>query len=815
MGSQPQADPPHSEGTSDPRSQTVTTINDVTVSNALNNNGTPHISSSEAEAVARIRDTLHGSSPTAERAGNSTRVPDSDYESEVEPPPDEELNKYDSNMFCHIELMDENIWDTAEADMYKGEALTSEEGESFHRLIRRFNPPILHEHMDIYRHWLLTSSPNASEWSEDMIPIGRGEFLDQGLVFPKPTGHNWRCMLEQYELDSAGGGDPTPAIRRAAHTTLKWLRSHKNKPIMARKTKRTKAIEAGMKACPKTLDLAWRGDDALQWVKAADLEMDTLTEMGVFDHGYTKQQLIQEGICDFITKKPINLSVCLDHKYTDGVLSRYKVRMAVAGHKYNLKKGIHYDEVFAAAPNQNTVRLLAAMTVAMGLKRKSWDIKLAYCWADLPKSQLLALEYPKGYERYEENGLGPPKPLYIVLRKNCYGVPNAGRIWAQHRDKWMLEHFNSNGWKCHKCTYDPTLFYITRNQYTIDPKDVTKTRRPAKEEAWVSIHTDDCDGYGTSDSILNDIFAATNRQWQAKDVDPNFMLGIKRRSKQTSGGNEYEMTMTAYVTGMVEAFKDHIPDVNPATPFPDNKYLWRSKNPDPGEIQEVLDLGYQRAIGMLLWAQRGVYPECSYGLNQLCRLMSAPTREAWRAAMHMMAYMRINKDKGIKFTSAGNEEPIIFSDAAFNPDPADGLSQYGYCAMWMGGPIACSSKKLAHVGLSSFHNEYMAIRHAAAEAMWIRQLLSEIGCACFITKPTVIFGDNDAANNLTDEDFISTGNKYIYTPYHWVKELVKGKFVKVYRKDTKNNISDLFTKPCVREVCATLVDRLKGYAGWS
>jgi hypothetical protein len=109
----------------------------------------------------------------------------------------------------------------------------------------------------------------------------------------------------------------------------------------------------------------------------------------------------------------------------------------------------------------------------------------------------------------------------------------------------------------------------------------------------------------------------------------------------------------------------------------------------------------------------------------------------------------------------------------------------------------------------------MAIRHAAAEAMWIRQLLSEIGCACFITKPTVIFGDNDAANNLTDEDFISTGNKYIYTPYHWVKELVKGKFVKVYRKDTKNNISDLFTKPCVREVCATLVDRLKGYAGWS
>ena len=123
---------------------------------------------------------------------------------------------------------------------------------------------------------------------------------------------------------------------------------------------------------------------------------------------------------------------------TDGVLTRYKVRMAVAGHKYNLKKGIHYNEVFAAAPNQNTARVMCALTAAMGLYRKSWDIKLAYCWADLPKDQLIALQYPQGYERYDDNG----EPLYIVLRKNCYGIPNAGRIWSQHRDQWINEYFN-------------------------------------------------------------------------------------------------------------------------------------------------------------------------------------------------------------------------------------------------------------------------------------------------------------------------------------------------------------------------------------
>ena len=139
---------------------------------------------------------------------------------------------------------------------------------------------------------------------------------------------------------------------------------------------------------------------------------------------------------------------------------------------------------------------------------------------------------------------------------------------------------------------------------------------------------------------------------------------------------------------MCEAFKDYIPNTHPEAPVPPGKYLWRNPKPDPAESKEVLDLGYQRAVGMILWAQRGVYPECAYGMNQLCRFMASPTREAWKAAMYMMAYMRDHKDKGIKFTSDGNIEPIVFGDAAFNPDQDDGLSQYGYCLMWMGGPIA-------------------------------------------------------------------------------------------------------------------------------
>ena len=56
-------------------------------------------------------------------------------------------------------------------------------------------------------------------------------------------------------------------------------------------------------------------------------------------------------------------------------------------------------------------------------------------------------------------------------------------------------------------------------------------------------------------------------------------------------------------------------------------------------------------------------------------------------------------------------QPAVFSDASNKPDPFDGLSRYGFSVTMSGGPISFGSKKLPHVGLSAFHNEYMALRY--------------------------------------------------------------------------------------------------------
>ena len=173
-------------------------------------------------------------------------------------------------------------------------------------------------------------------------------------------------------------------------------------------------------------------------------------------------------------------------------------------------------------------------------------------------------------------------------------------------------------------------------------------------------------------------------------------------------------TMKTYVESMRKAFDKHIVFDKPSTPFPQKLELYKE---DSGEEEQkiILEQGYRTAIGMMLWAARGVYPECMAGLSQLTRVhvLAYPSIEAWKAAMHMIQWMYIHRERGITFSQQGNDEAITFSDAFNKADEIDGKCMYGHVLMFKGGPIGGVSKKLVHIGNSAFHNEYMALRYAA------------------------------------------------------------------------------------------------------
>ena len=572
--------------------------------------------------------------------------------------------------------------------------------------------------------------------------------------------------------------------------------ANRTKKLYRKKKKRTKATAAGKEPDPKNVMEALDSSSGVEWAKALGNEFFGLVEMGVFDLGYTKQQLIDQGI----TSSPVPLTTVLNNKYGEtGELEKRKARIAVSGHPGNMQKGIHYTETFSATPRENTMKILCALIVELNLHRMSFDISKAYCWADLPPGELIALKYPETFQQvHPETG----EELFIIMRKNLYGHPAAGRTFGKARDKAILEKFNQHGWECIRTRMDPCLFIISKTD-----KDNKRQR------AWMCAHVDDCDVVGTSVELLDDIKNICQSIWKISIVENDFMLGIKREIKRDTKGtvSEVECTMTAFVDGMYESFREYILDKKVSEPVPHKFTTSKGDHLEDDEPVEVLRMGYQNAVGMLLWAARHCYPECKVGCSMLGRVMAKPSYKAFSAAMHMMKWMHQERERGIKYSKEGNTIPIAMVDASNLPDSHDGKCQYGIIINWKGGPICTVSRKLNHVGLSSAHNEYMAMSYANQNIVWMRQLMKEMGLEEYIKYPTPLWADNKPANILSREDIVTSGNQYIYLPYHYNKEAIEQGISYVFDIPSRLNISDLMTKSVNSNTLKQLIGAITGY----
>lgn len=190
--------------------------------------------------------------------------------------------------------------------------------------------------------------------------------------------------------------------------------------------------------------------------------------------------------------------------------------------------------------------------------------------------------------------------------------------------------------------------------------------------------------------------------------------------------------------------------------------------------------------------------------------MSAPSQNAFDLGMHLLQCAYKTRHEGIVHRSDGHCNPETFYDASFAPDPTDGKSQFGYVCHYFGGPISWLSKKLAHVGTHVGANETMAQCFAAKHATWVKHLLEEITER---DQPVVkVYGDNDQATRLAQENMLTMANKYYQTQYYWTKE-AQNVSIDSDRVETADNPRDILTKAPDKPTCDRLHPRLSGHVG--
>jgi hypothetical protein len=102
--------------------------------------------------------------------------------------------------------------------------------------------------------------------------------------------------------------------------------------------------------------------------------------------------------------------------------------------------------------------------------------------------------------------------------------------------------------------------------------------------------------------------------------------------------------------------------------------------------------------------------------------------------------------------------------------------------------VSTSQKTIAH---SSTEAEYMALSDSSRQVSWIKSLFYEIG---FQTDTIDLCGDNQGSLFLAENPAVDKRTKHIDIRFHYIKECVEKKKIRLYFVPTHAQAADLLTK---------------------
>jgi hypothetical protein len=209
-----------------------------------------------------------------------------------------------------------------------------------------------------------------------------------------------------------------------------------------------------------------------------------------------------------------------------------------------------------------------------------------------------------------------------------------------------------------------------------------------------------------------------------------------------------------------------------------------------GEREEMRSRPYVKAIGKIMYPCLVSFPQLSFAVRTLSQFMQTPRKVHWEGIKRVLRYLKGARD--LQLVLGGVDEGLEgFSDSDFASQP-DRHSISGYTFLYGGGAISWSSKCQPIVSLSSTEAEYVALTHAAKEAIWLRALVSEVLHP--LPDPTPIFCDNNGVKALAKDDTFHARTKQIDIRYHFIRERVHSRAITIIRTPTKEMVADIFTK---------------------
>lgn len=437
----------------------------------------------------------------------------------------------------------------------------------------------------------------------------------------------------------------------------------------------------------------------------------------------------------------------------NGQVDKFKARLVARG--FTQQYGVDYFETFAPVVRLESLRVLLATAVMRGLEVHQMDAVSAYLLSELTEDAYM----------HPPEGLDVPQGKVLKLRKCMPGLKQSGRIW----NKTITAFFEEFGLR--NVPADQSVF--VNDERTLI----------------VALYVDDMVIFAPSVEAMKPLKQALARRFEMKDLgEAKLILGIRITRDREAGS--MTLDQTHYVKDVIEEQNVRTGAHTPADGY--GRLTAREKTETVAGVQ-----AYQALLGKLNWIVRGTRPDIAFAVQKLSQCAHAPTTRHMEGAWHVLRYLNRHETFAITYARRQDSNLVGYADADFAAD-ASRRSTMGYIFSLAGGAVSWSSKLQRSVSTSTTEAEYLALGHAAKEAVWLRNFLAQIGCPELQTETTSVYGDNQGAIALVKNPEFHARTKHIDVSAHFIRELEADKVIRLGYISSDRMRADCLTKPLKR-----------------
>ncbi|XP_070677910.1 uncharacterized mitochondrial protein AtMg00810-like [Malus domestica] len=154
---------------------------------------------------------------------------------------------------------------------------------------------------------------------------------------------------------------------------------------------------------------------------------------------------------------------------------------------------------------------------------------------------------------------------------------------------------------------------------------------------------------------------------------------------------------------------------------------------------------YQRVVGKLIYLTI-TRPDIAYSVSFVSQFMHSPSMIHWESVKRILRYLKGSIGKGLLMQKHGSNHIMAYTDADWVGNALDRKSTTGFCTFVGGNLVTWKSKKQTVVARSSVEAEYRAMAATACELIWLKILLTDLGCVN--NEHMSLFCDNQAAMHI-------------------------------------------------------------------